>query len=127
MAFKRLSIIFCIVFFLTGCDHFFYPPTIRNDFDTSIEIKVKYSTGKQLSHIWTPCLSGPIGAGNDIAVEEIHGTKNGKTLFILDKEKIKKMVELESNNENGYSVWGIGPDGVNFYTEKKECFQDAGN
>ncbi|MGI0117808.1 hypothetical protein [Zooshikella sp. RANM57] len=122
---KRIITIILLSVFILGCDTFYYPK-IRNDFDTTIKVNIKYSSGEQLTHDWPPCLVSFIGRENK-TINEIKVFKGDKNIIVLSKEKIAEMAELENKNAGGYSVWGIGPDGVNFYTKKKECFQNTGS
>ncbi len=111
-------LILALVILITGCDPVYGPPSVRNDFNASVDVKITFADGDSNQLILLPCRAlalGGIGSTSkmNVRVEQILIHKEGSVIHDLDTTQAMALIEKEKAH-SGYSVWSIGPDGIQF-------------
>jgi hypothetical protein len=90
-------ILLVFLWILNGCYDRFYGPSLRNDFDSEIEVKVIFSNGDVSENVWPPCFSAFVGKGDDpeSSIKEIIIKREGVVIYQLDFEQIRDLAEQE--------------------------------
>ena len=107
----------CVTLTLSGCYDRFHGPSLRNGFDTAIEVTVRYADGAISSREWPQCFEAYTGKTEDPGdvIQEIEIRKEGEVIHRIGAQEVQRLLEKEEAHD-GYSAWSIGRDGIHFET-----------
>lgn len=117
MVVKHHAIPVLLVLALSGCYDQFQGPSFRNGFDRSVTVTIRYADGAVSSQDWPPCFEAFAGKTEkpEDAIQEVRISSQGETLYHLDSEQVKRLLEQEETHK-GYSAWNIGHNGIQLVT-----------
>ena len=109
-AIRIATIGLALVAALGGCDTFGYVggPSIRSDFDTSVEMALVFNDGHERSGTLLAHCPTVVAVSDDRLkdqVSKVKVVKDGKAIFEADIAEFKKM-------GNGADILAFGPNGV---------------
>lgn len=101
---------------ISGCDPL-YGPNLLNALNTHAEISITYADGVNKQVAWPPCADTAFGKGESSgdAIREIVVHQDGMAIYRLNAEQVRHMLEKEHTHD-GYSVWSVASDGIQFET-----------
>lgn len=86
-----------------------YAPALQNNLDQPIEIYATYANGQSIHQEFPP--GARIWAPHEgLAITQLHAATNGRVLFSLDSEEIKRLAAGVAPGQR--IVWTIEPDGI---------------
>lgn len=111
---------------MIGCDEF-PGPTLRNELNEQIMVKITYSDGSEHSGTWPPCMTVSVGRSEigkfgikdkAVGIERVVFILSNQKNIDMNKHDIEEIIKKQP--VSGYFFWVIDKSGVHISTEK-EC------
>ena len=102
-----------ITLMLSGCYDSTPGPGLQNALNADVELSIRYTDGKVLSHVWPAGDLFVVGRSDlsDDSIQEILVTESGKVIHRLNRNEVRVLVEKQTRYRT-HAVWCVERDRI---------------